>query len=106
MSENKWTPGPWRIEEEHDGKPPHVTRYFWIGAQKGRAPVDNEWAILKEADAHLIAAAPAMAEALENILMRYVDMVNSGDCGHWDPETEIFVIEARAALSLARGEAK
>jgi len=37
-------------------------------------------------------------DALERLLGRYVSMVNSGDCGNWDPETEEEVIEARAAL--------
>ncbi len=36
--------------------------------------------------------------ALEGMLKHYVDLAGSGDCGHWDPETESIVIEARAAL--------
>lgn len=36
--------------------------------------------------------------ALENLLKRYVDLVNCGDCGNWNPETEQEVIEARRVL--------
>jgi hypothetical protein len=37
--------------------------------------------------------------ALKAMLERYVSLVNSGDAGHWDCETEPVVIDARAALS-------
>lgn len=40
-----------------------------------------------------------VVEALENFLKMYVAMVNSGDCGNWDPETDVEVIQARAALA-------
>lgn len=36
--------------------------------------------------------------ALTTMLNRYVDMVNSGDCGFWNPEDEDCVKQARAAL--------
>lgn len=39
-----------------------------------------------------------MRSALEAMLNRYVGLVNCGDCGNWDPETEEEVIDARAAL--------
>lgn len=39
------------------------------------------------------------ADALRGILNRYVGLVNSGDAGNWNPETEPEVIAARAALS-------
>lgn len=40
-----------------------------------------------------------LCAALSGLLTRYVDLVNCGDCGNWDPEKEREVIEARAALS-------
>ena len=46
-------------------------------------------------------------EALQTITKRYVDLVNCGDCGFWNPEQEPEVIKARAALAKthpARGE--
>ena len=41
-----------------------------------------------------------MREALTGVLDRYVGLVNSGDAGNWDPETEDVVIKARAALDI------
>lgn len=43
-----------------------------------------------------------LTEALENLLNRYTGLVNCGDCGFWDPETEEDVINARKALTSAR----
>lgn len=48
-------------------------------------------------------AATDLLEALERFVENYVDMVNSGDCGNWNPETEVKVINARAAIAKARG---
>jgi len=38
-------------------------------------------------------------EALKNLLDQYVSLVNSGDAGSWDPETEAVVVAARKALA-------
>ena len=54
--------------------------------------------------AHLIAAAPDMEEALNDLLNHYTNLVNCGDCGNWNPEEEKEVIAARKALTKARGE--
>ena len=43
-------------------------------------------------------------EALEDFIEMYVRMINSGDCGNWNPEEDTEVITARAALAKARGE--
>ena len=51
-----------------------------------------------------MAAAPEMLEALEGITARYVDLAGSGDCGFWNPEEELQVIQARAAIARAKGE--
>jgi hypothetical protein len=40
--------------------------------------------------------------ALRGLLTRYVNMVESGDCGFWDAEKEPEVIAARAALEKSR----
>jgi hypothetical protein len=55
----------------------------------------------RQANARLIAAAPDLLAALETFVSKYVEMVNSGDAGFWDPETEPKVIAARAALAKA-----
>lgn len=42
-----------------------------------------------------------LVAALREITERYVDLVNSGDCGFWEPEDEKPVKAARAALAKA-----
>lgn len=45
----------------------------------------------------------AVAEkALADLLNMYVGLVNSGDAGNWDPETEPEIIQSRAALIAIR----
>lgn len=40
--------------------------------------------------------------ALEKLLHKYVRLVNCGDCGNWDPETEPEVIAARRVLGQVK----
>ena len=40
-----------------------------------------------------------LKQALEALLDRYTGLVNSGDAGNWNPETEAEVIAARTALA-------
>lgn len=47
----------------------------------------------------------ALVKALNGMVEMYADMVNSGDCGFWDPEKVKEVIAARAALSLSGADA-
>ena len=56
-----------------------------------------------EIRARVIAAAPEVTEALKETLERWVALVNSGDAGFWDPEEELHVIAARAAIAKAEG---
>lgn len=58
-----------------------------------------------EATMALLESSPALFEALKQFVSEYVALINSGDCGNWDPETEEKVIKARAALSSAQPEA-
>jgi len=44
-----------------------------------------------------------LSTALERLITRYVGLVESGDCGFWDVETEPAMIEARAALDALDG---
>lgn len=41
-------------------------------------------------------------EVLEALLSHYVSLVNSGDAGNWNPETEPEVIAARAELKRTK----
>lgn len=74
MSAPKFTPGPWRIERSNDGE--DWTRGAWdLVAGKGqdrvvlasRAPWSKR-AVESEANAHLVAAAPDMFEALARLV--------------------------------------
>jgi len=56
------------------------------------------------ANAQLIAAAPEMLDALKAMTKLYVDFVNSGDCGCWDPERIDEVKLARAVIAKAEGK--
>lgn len=48
----------------------------------------------------------AMKQALEALLDHYCALVNSGDAGNWNPETEGVVINARAAIEAAESAKK
>ena len=57
--------------------------------------------VLDPQDAKLIAAAPDLLNALINLKNMYVEMINSGDCGNWNPREDKEVIEAEKALEKA-----
>jgi hypothetical protein len=42
-----------------------------------------------------------LVTALQDTLKRYTNLVNSGDCGKWNPEEEEHVIHARKILAVA-----
>jgi len=50
-------------------------------------------------------AAPDLLVALDSLLNRYVQLVNCGDCGNWDPEQEEDVKAARFAIGKATDDA-
>ena len=101
-----WTPGPWFADAldcvftEPDGNGLLIANARNSAIPKDCRPGNNE----QEANAHLIAAAPMLLEALEQFLSEHIDLVESGDCGFWDPEKEEKVIKARAAIAIAKGE--
>jgi hypothetical protein len=77
-----------------------------------RRQVDNAIAAIEDAAAHgnqmpdnarKIAAFDDMLAALKALTERHASLVNSGDCGFWDPETEQQMIAARAAIAKAEG---
>lgn len=120
-SVGKWTAGPWEVvnstgvytalgatnaegikADNCDG---------WNVAETGDVSftfVDDEVCELsyeeRVANAHLIASAPELYEALAAMTQAYADLVNCGDCGNWNPETDSEVIEARRVLAKARGK--
>ena len=97
-----WTPGPW----VYDG--PDAGGYIWKGNPKDGKPVAQVrgwgWlskaegaSITQDANAHLIAAAPELAEALQNL----VGLAEKQGTGlrHYKAALDT----ARAALAKARG---
>lgn len=93
MTERKWTPGPWRVEARHGCDQ--------LIASDGAGLMGNEtyypWTPENMADWHLIAAAPDLYEALEN-LIPWADE---------HPSSDVIPIIAAAlsAIAKARGEA-
>ena len=103
MSEPKFTPGPWEIEEDlfdHDWA---ISAPKWGALARVVAEMDDDgtgksWTKSEtgEANAHLIAAAPDLYYALDCILK---ELPTKRD---WlDPVTEAM---AKQALKAARGE--
>jgi hypothetical protein len=101
MSETKWTPGPWEpqraaylsdggrdfgIRADVAGENVVVAETFERVGERIRAPAS--------ANAYLIAAAPELYEALEQITIRWMDP-GSITVEHWQA--------ARDALAKARG---
>lgn len=94
----KHTPGPWTIRTlENFGF--NVVHYV----DGDRFNIHRVAKTGDEANARLIAAAPDLLAALATFVAEYVEMVESGDAGFWDAETEAKVIAARAAISKAEG---
>lgn len=58
---------------------------------------------LEEENTDLKRQRDELLEALENVLRRYTDLINSGDAGNWDPEEEDEVKAARAAIANVKG---
>jgi len=107
--ETKHTPGPWYVGAQND-------LLFILDGPPSPAPYDGPIpktygpsVIAKpdyridgyEANARLIAAAPDLLAALTTFVAEYVQLVESGDAGNWDAETEAKVIAARAAIAKA-----
>lgn len=103
---SKHTPGPWELT--HADQPIGSQQYYIasrsgvIGYWKGHKDwhEDHHWLLTHE-DAKLIAAAPDLLKALEDMTQMYADLVNSGDAGNWDCEKVKEVIAARAAIAKA-----
>ena len=90
-NETKWTPGPWHV--------PKARGYAHGPVDKNDVPVVTWTGMARPrqengmANAHLVAAAPDLYEALEAMLDECVD-----------DEFAPHVMDARAALAKARGE--
>lgn len=89
MSDTKFTPGPWRVIDEHQ----------FIAVQRGRSggfAVEGLSLEQARADANLIAASPDLYAALEDLIAYVED-------GYGDDESNEGMA-AHKALKKARGE--
>lgn len=97
---NKRTPGPWVVDELVDGYDIHAPE---AGCHVATASdCEMVWgAIGRKEDAHLIAAAPELLEALEDLLSAYqVILLGAGQ----DRMCREAVKATLAAISKAKGE--
>lgn len=69
-----------------------------IDARPHDAPLPTEY-LLDEAAECIV----ALESALTGLVDHYTALINSGDAGNWDPETDAPVIAARHALALSKG---
>jgi Lon protease-like protein len=121
MTERKWTPGPWFVDETKGptiGSSVRATIGIWSMARFNAAlelddddiePEDEKWlcgawgvcAPEDFANAHLIAAAPDLYEALADAIEAWETHNESGDAmqGCW-------VQDARDAIAKAEGKAQ
>jgi len=92
MNTTKHTPGPWKCIDPHVIRgPKNVVVAKTLDSKEGYE--------IKQANAHLIAAAPAMYEALK-ALVEYLDtQVQAGKLDDWK-----HVLVARQALAQAEGK--
>jgi len=121
------TRGPWTFELDEDTQEPRLYGDGSLIAVFGNHMTVSEAAWIPEADARRATRLPDLeagyldltaenaalraskSTALERVkriekassefLEAYVDMINSGDCGNWDPEKEPLVIALRATLT-------
>lgn len=97
---SKHTPGPWWANEKrHDDYPTKIsieTDSYNICLVDG--------GLDQQANANLIAAAPDLLEALENLFIDYKQLADSGDAGFWKLEDQDVAKKAMAAIARAKGE--
>ena len=95
--------GPWSYDAESGMVTTRDTTGDWTAnsGPRGITVVCTVESLDGISNGDLIAAAPEMRDALRCLLRRYLELVNSGDAGNWNPEKELEVIDARAALAKA-----
>ena len=110
MSEPKWTPGPWSVDVlmHSDPNGDDYPSAVEVGSDSGLHICGHDLGYNDDVDiaiianAHLIAAAPDMAEALKAAIA--ISDRNVGDGGRTDECQQVYD-QCAAALAKARGEA-
>ena len=101
---SKFTPGPWIISDEYQRPATHST-WIEISTHDSGLPIVSCRFSNQEANAHLIAAAPDMYEALTALLLTVGFAISDGtwklDVGS-DPDLVI----KRASMALLKAEGK
>lgn len=112
MTEPNWTPGPWAVDDMGAAQQPVIRSddglcVASVGNAEPWSKAKHRWL----ADAHLIASAPTLFEALEAFVeFAGSEIIEEGCRGKSDPGCPscmaIKVVDrARSALAKARGEA-
>jgi hypothetical protein len=98
MSEIKHTPGPWEWDDEVWAEYDPEQRAPWLIGSDGQQVLTGRIKCRTEADARLIAAAPDLLKTLTILVENIV---------HAMPSSALLapVVNARAAIAKARGEA-
>ena len=103
MSDTKFTKGEWLVEPESyriiANEQVITSANFLMGGRTYGMAVEE-----MAANAHLIAAAPELYEALEAMEAHISTLLESGDMGFRDEESIEGLLPARKALAKARGE--
>ena len=97
MSETKFTPGPWIVWADRNDRYEVGPSTNYTVAQMMRTPLHGQYA-----NAHLIAAAPMLYEALKGLLL---DVKAANATGTFGLELEPGIYQAQVALKAARREA-
>ena len=105
---NKHTPGPWRVEEESGDLFIYAHPYEYdisigMAFKPVRDLLEDRTTGEHEANARLIAAAPELLEVLENLVRNIEYLVEDGTLCHEEVNGHMSIIDARAAISKARG---
>ncbi len=102
MSARKWTPGPWKVTPEREylfvRSGSRMLAQVFVRATISSPPERSDFEE-NDANAHLIAAAPSLAEALEGLRDWIIAVEPIVDDEGLDA-----MRKARAALALAKGE--
>jgi hypothetical protein len=96
---NEHTPGPWTYKLDNDSPVNFeiTTAHAPTSIVSGCGCCDSPW-VSSEADARLIAAAPELLEALEEIVKEYYENPDNGRTLRWA------IDGAKEAIAKAKGE--